>query len=95
MEGSISSDDCGDDPDFVLICFCGEPAPLIKSRTPKNPGRRFFGCTKYLETVVGSFAGMSLLLGKQGVIWGQLGFRQKQMLLGLLNNGRVQTKTRR
>ncbi|XP_058214660.1 F-box/kelch-repeat protein At3g06240-like isoform X2 [Rhododendron vialii] len=48
MEGSISSDDCRDDPDFVIICFCGEPAPLIKSRTPKNPGRRFFGCAKYL-----------------------------------------------
>ncbi|KAI8557127.1 hypothetical protein RHMOL_Rhmol05G0311200 [Rhododendron molle] len=46
MEGSISSDDCRDDPDFVIICFCGEPAPLIKSTTPKNPGRRFFGCTK-------------------------------------------------
>ncbi|KAG5550661.1 hypothetical protein RHGRI_015567 [Rhododendron griersonianum] len=71
MEGSISSDDGRDDPDFGIICFCGEPAPLTKSETQKNPGRRFFGCTNYKETVVGSFAGMSLLLGKQGVIWGQ------------------------
>ncbi|KAG5550662.1 hypothetical protein RHGRI_015567 [Rhododendron griersonianum] len=47
MEGSISSDDGRDDPDFGIICFCGEPAPLTKSETQKNPGRRFFGCTNY------------------------------------------------
>ncbi|KAG5550655.1 hypothetical protein RHGRI_015566 [Rhododendron griersonianum] len=47
MEGSISSDYGGDDPDFGIFCFCGEPAPLTKSTTQSNPGRRFFGCANF------------------------------------------------
>ncbi|KAI8566917.1 hypothetical protein RHMOL_Rhmol02G0079700 [Rhododendron molle] len=47
MEGTRSSDTGRDDPDFGILCFCGEPSPLRKSTTQKNPGRRFFGCSKY------------------------------------------------
>ncbi|XP_058219396.1 uncharacterized protein LOC131329964 [Rhododendron vialii] len=50
MEGTRSRDNGRDDPDypdFGILCFCGEPSPLRKSTTQKNPGRRFFGCAKY------------------------------------------------
>ncbi|KAG2715485.1 hypothetical protein I3760_03G080400 [Carya illinoinensis] len=29
------------------ICNCGSPASLRTSNTPRNPGRSFFGCSKY------------------------------------------------
>ncbi|CAI0552644.1 unnamed protein product [Linum tenue] len=29
------------------FCFCGDPAVLKTSWTDGNPGRRFFGCSKY------------------------------------------------
>ncbi|KAG6631351.1 hypothetical protein CIPAW_13G085700 [Carya illinoinensis] len=29
------------------ICNCGSPASLKWSNTPRNPGRSFFGCSKY------------------------------------------------
>lgn len=40
---------CGsrDDPDFGLICFCGEVAPFKTSNSQNNPGRRYFGCPKF------------------------------------------------
>ncbi|KAF7147696.1 hypothetical protein RHSIM_Rhsim03G0122200 [Rhododendron simsii] len=47
MEGSSSGNNRIGDPDFWIFCFCGEPAPLRKSGTQKNPGRRFFGCANY------------------------------------------------
>ncbi|KAG5549319.1 hypothetical protein RHGRI_014615 [Rhododendron griersonianum] len=47
MEGSSSGNNGSGDPDFGMFCFCGEPTPLRKSGTQKNPGRRFFGCANY------------------------------------------------
>ncbi|KAI8535663.1 hypothetical protein RHMOL_Rhmol10G0191800 [Rhododendron molle] len=47
MEGSNFSDNGRDVPDFGNLCFCGELAPLKKSGTQKNLGRRFFGWKKY------------------------------------------------
>ncbi|KAG7987373.1 hypothetical protein I3843_03G131100 [Carya illinoinensis] len=29
------------------MCTCGSPASLRTSNTPRNPGRSFFGCSKY------------------------------------------------
>ncbi|KAG6667513.1 hypothetical protein CIPAW_01G105900 [Carya illinoinensis] len=29
------------------MCTCGSPALLRTSNTPRNPGRSFFGCSKY------------------------------------------------
>ncbi|KAG2692150.1 hypothetical protein I3760_08G039000 [Carya illinoinensis] len=29
------------------MCTCGSPASLRISNTPRNPGRSFFGCSKY------------------------------------------------
>ncbi|KAG7991504.1 hypothetical protein I3843_02G079600 [Carya illinoinensis] len=29
------------------MCTCGSPASLKTSNTPRNPGRSFFGCSKY------------------------------------------------
>ncbi|KAG2721937.1 hypothetical protein I3760_02G104700 [Carya illinoinensis] len=29
------------------MCTCGSPASLRTSKTPRNPGRAFFGCSKY------------------------------------------------
>lgn len=31
-------------------CNCGLPAKIYKSKTEKNPGRRFFGCQLYKTT---------------------------------------------
>lgn len=28
----------------VVLCECGNPSPLTRSWTRKNPGRRFYGC---------------------------------------------------
>ncbi|KAI8573140.1 hypothetical protein RHMOL_Rhmol01G0255900 [Rhododendron molle] len=47
MEGSSSGKHGSGNPDFEIFCYCGEPTPLRKSRTQKNPGRRFFGCANY------------------------------------------------
>ncbi|KAI8538411.1 hypothetical protein RHMOL_Rhmol09G0100900 [Rhododendron molle] len=47
MEGSSSGNNGSGDPDFRMFCFCGEPIPLRKSGTQKNPGQRFFGCANY------------------------------------------------
>ncbi|KAI8530099.1 hypothetical protein RHMOL_Rhmol11G0029100 [Rhododendron molle] len=47
MEGSCSGNNGSGDHDFRMFCFCGEPTPLRKSGTQKNPGRRFFGCANY------------------------------------------------
>ena len=30
-----------------FYCFCGVPAPLMRSWTDDNPGRRFVGCGNY------------------------------------------------
>ncbi|KAG5530588.1 hypothetical protein RHGRI_025522 [Rhododendron griersonianum] len=47
MEGSSSGKNGSGTPDFEIFCYCGEPTPLRKSGTQKNPGRRFFGCANY------------------------------------------------
>ncbi|KAG5536651.1 hypothetical protein RHGRI_024168 [Rhododendron griersonianum] len=47
MEGSSSGKNGSGNPDFEIFCYCGEPTPLRKSGTQKNPGRRFFGCANY------------------------------------------------
>ncbi|KAI8548315.1 hypothetical protein RHMOL_Rhmol07G0264800 [Rhododendron molle] len=47
MEGSSSGKHGSGNPDFEIFCYCGEPTPLRKSGTQKNPGRRFFGCANY------------------------------------------------
>ncbi|KAG5549320.1 hypothetical protein RHGRI_014615 [Rhododendron griersonianum] len=52
MEGSSSGNNGSGDPDFGMFCFCGEPTPLRKSGTQKNPGRRFFGCANYKRTTI-------------------------------------------
>lgn len=35
----------------VVLCDCGIPSPLSRSRTRKNPGRRFYGCKGRREGV--------------------------------------------
>ncbi|KAI8573141.1 hypothetical protein RHMOL_Rhmol01G0255900 [Rhododendron molle] len=52
MEGSSSGKHGSGNPDFEIFCYCGEPTPLRKSRTQKNPGRRFFGCANYERTTM-------------------------------------------
>ncbi|KAH0682764.1 hypothetical protein KY290_021354 [Solanum tuberosum] len=32
--------------DTMMTCFCGEMARCFTSRTPLNPGRRFYRCSK-------------------------------------------------
>ncbi|KAI8530097.1 hypothetical protein RHMOL_Rhmol11G0029100 [Rhododendron molle] len=51
MEGSCSGNNGSGDHDFRMFCFCGEPTPLRKSGTQKNPGRRFFGCANYKSVI--------------------------------------------
>ncbi|KAI8538709.1 hypothetical protein RHMOL_Rhmol09G0125500 [Rhododendron molle] len=46
MEGSSSGKNGSGNPDFEIFCYFGEPTPLRKSGTQKNPGRRFFICVK-------------------------------------------------
>ncbi|EFH43505.1 predicted protein [Arabidopsis lyrata subsp. lyrata] len=36
-------------------CNCGLPAKIYKSKTEKNPGRRFFGCKMYKTTSINCF----------------------------------------
>ncbi|KAH7834792.1 hypothetical protein Vadar_019764 [Vaccinium darrowii] len=45
LEGSY----CRDELDFGMMCFCGEVAPLCKSKSKPNPGRRFFECSNYMN----------------------------------------------
>ncbi|KAF7143370.1 hypothetical protein RHSIM_Rhsim05G0125100 [Rhododendron simsii] len=52
MEGSSLGNNGSGNPDFGIFCFCGEPTPLRKSGTQKNPGQRFFGCAKYKRTTI-------------------------------------------
>ncbi|KAF7807923.1 DNA topoisomerase 3-alpha-like [Senna tora] len=33
-----------------VVCDCGEYAVVATSRTPENPGRRFWGCKNYLSS---------------------------------------------
>ncbi|KAI8538711.1 hypothetical protein RHMOL_Rhmol09G0125500 [Rhododendron molle] len=47
MEGSSSGKNGSGNPDFEIFCYFGEPTPLRKSGTQKNPGRRFFICANY------------------------------------------------
>ncbi|KAI8538712.1 hypothetical protein RHMOL_Rhmol09G0125500 [Rhododendron molle] len=83
MEGSSSGKNGSGNPDFEIFCYFGEPTPLRKSGTQKNPGRRFFICANYeLKLNCGFFfAGMSLVFCKEGLIWGQRWFRQKKKRL--------------
>ncbi|CAF2154882.1 unnamed protein product [Brassica napus] len=37
------------------FCFCGIPASFTKSWTDKNPGRLFYGCSRYQEQGCGFF----------------------------------------
>ena len=38
----------------VPLCYCGVPVVLQPSTTSFNPGRRFFGCKRYGNVMIGN-----------------------------------------
>nr|KAJ0214984.1 hypothetical protein LSAT_V11C300122560 [Lactuca sativa] len=52
----------------VIRCNCGDVCGVSVSRTPDNPGRKFWGCPNYQEATVVFFKWADEELGDQAIV---------------------------